>query len=56
MNDYKITLSKEYQAEYLKADRIEYTDLGFILFYVGSEIIATVNNPLSVVKKPADSE
>lgn len=52
MNDYKIMFYKDSRPEYLKADRVEYTTLGFAIFYINSEVVGIVNNPLAVVKKP----
>lgn len=52
MNEYKVILSRGYQAEFTKADRVEYTPLGFVIFYIGCEVVAIINNPLSVIKKP----
>lgn len=37
MNEYKVTLGERFQFEFIKADRMEYTELGFVIFYAGSE-------------------
>lgn len=50
MNKYKITLTANLVGEIVEAERIEYKK-GFVLFYIGSELIISVFQPLAVVRK-----